>query len=98
MEEAGFAQPGLAHHAHDLAMAYLCLLERPLQLVQFALATDKACEPASHGDLEFGALRADAQDFIDVERLFDPFDGRGAQALKLKEAVRQFMGILGNYN
>ena len=67
-------------------------------MLQLALPSDEAGKTAPCGNLQLRAQRTDAEHFVDLQRLGDPFDGRLSQRLELEVAFRQFVGVRTDHN
>ena len=75
VEQARLTQPRLAHHADDLALTLLRLLQYLLHLLQLGVTTDEAGESTAGGHLQSCSEWSSTEDLVHFKWFFHPFDG-----------------------
>src|SRR5712691_8286599 len=93
VEEARFADTGLADEGHDSAMAVPCLLQRPSKLFHLALAPNKPTESTGGRRLDARPHRPRTRQLVDPHRLAQALYGDRTKRLHLDVAFGEPEGL-----
>src|SRR5262249_45121196 len=88
IEQAGLADPGIAHDGDDLPPPPAGLLRRLADLRHLGVTPNAAGQAPRPRTLQARANRGRARELEDVDRLSDALDGNGPEGLDVHEAVR----------
>ena len=93
MKQARLADSGFANRSNDLAVTGAREFQRAIELRHLGIASDEFRQPAPRRCLEARPQRSEADHFINIDQLAEPFDPGGAERLQLEISFDEAAGV-----